>query len=100
MGQRRVFACFWNGQADSRENLGPGKSVRRVSGRSGPQAEILTEEVMKTSAIEGETLKRDSVRSSVARHLGLSRAGLPKADQHVDGLVEVCWMQRKITINR
>ncbi len=53
------------------------------------QAEILTEEAMKTSAIEGETLKRDSVRSSVARQLGLSRAGLPKVDRHVDGLVEV-----------
>ncbi len=53
------------------------------------QAEILTEEAMQTSAIEGELLSRDSVRSSVARHLGLSQAGLPKVDRHVDGLVEI-----------
>ena len=53
------------------------------------QAEILTEEAMQTSAIEGEFLKRDSVRSSVARRLGLSQAGLPRIDRHVDGLVEI-----------
>src|SRR3989338_7152590 len=53
------------------------------------QAEILTEEAMKTSAIEGEILKRDSVISSVARHLGLSQAGLPRPDRNVDGLVEI-----------
>jgi len=53
------------------------------------QAEILTEEAMKTSAIEGEVLKRDSVRSSVARHLGLSQAGLSRADRYIDGLVEI-----------
>ena len=53
------------------------------------QAEILTEEVIKTSAIEGETLNRDFVRSSVARHLGLPQAGLKAVDRHIDGLVEV-----------
>ncbi len=53
------------------------------------QAEILTEEALKTSAIEGEILSRDSVRSSVARHLGLSQAPLPRSERHVDGLVEI-----------
>lgn len=53
------------------------------------QAEILTEEAVKTSAIEGEILNRDSVRSSVARHLGLNEAGLPRAERHIDGLVEI-----------
>lgn len=53
------------------------------------QAEILVEETVKTSAIEGEILNRDSVRSSVARRLGLSEAGLPPAERHVDGLVEI-----------
>ena len=54
------------------------------------QAEILTEETVKTSAIEGEILNRDSVRSSVARHLGLSEEHrtMP-AGRQVDGLVEV-----------
>ena len=53
------------------------------------QVEILTEEAVKTSAIEGEILNRDSVRSSVARHLGLNEAGLPRAERHIDGLVEI-----------
>ena len=53
------------------------------------QAEILTEEALKTSAIEGEVLSRDSVRSSVARHLGLSQALLPQVERHIDGLVEI-----------
>ncbi|MBI4323146.1 MAG: Fic family protein [Candidatus Omnitrophica bacterium] len=53
------------------------------------RADILTEEVVTTSAIEGERLNRESVRSSVARHLGLPVAGLPPANRSVDGLVEV-----------
>lgn len=53
------------------------------------QAEILTEEAVKTAAIEGESLDRSSVRSSVARRLGLPTAGMPLAPRHVDGLVEV-----------
>ena len=43
------------------------------------QAEILIEETVKTAAIEGQTLHRDSVWSSVARRLGLPTAGLPAA---------------------
>lgn len=53
------------------------------------QADILTEEAIKTSAIEGERLNPQMVRSSVARHLGLSAAGLVPATRSVDGLVEV-----------
>ena len=53
------------------------------------QAEILTEEAIKTAAIEGESLDKDSVRSSVARRLGLPTAGLPPVARHIDGLVEV-----------
>lgn len=53
------------------------------------QADILTEEAIKTAAIEGERLNPQMVRSSVARHLGLSVAGLVPASRSVDGLVEV-----------
>jgi Fic family protein len=53
------------------------------------QAEILTEETIKTAAIEGENLDRSSVRSSVAIRLGLPTAGLPHPARHIDGLVEV-----------
>jgi Fic family protein len=61
------------------------------------KADILTEEAVKTSAIEGERLNRESVRSSVARHLGLPAAGLAPANRSIDGLVEVLWMPPKIT---
>ena len=52
------------------------------------QAEILIEEAMKTSAIEGEQLDVQSVRSSVARKLGLPSAGLP-FDRRVDDFVSM-----------
>ncbi|MEE8431146.1 MAG: Fic family protein [Candidatus Desulfatibia sp.] len=53
------------------------------------RAEILIEETVKTAAIEGQTLQRDSVRSSVAKRLGLPTAGLPAANRSTDGLVDV-----------
>jgi len=51
-------------------------------------AEVLAEETMNTSAIEGERLDKLSVRSSVARKLGLPSAGL-LVDRYIDGLVAV-----------
>jgi len=53
------------------------------------QADILTEETIKTAAIEGERLNPQIVRSSVARHLGLPTAGLGPSNRSVDGLVEI-----------
>lgn len=52
-------------------------------------AAILVEDGVTTSAIEGEQLDLDEVRSSVARHLGLPTAGLPAPPRAVDGLIEV-----------
>jgi Fic family protein len=51
--------------------------------------ESLTQEVVKSSEIEGEILNRDEVRSSIARRLGLDVAGMTAADRHVDGLVKM-----------
>ena len=53
------------------------------------QVEVLTIEGLTTSAIEGEALDPNAVRSSIARRLGLPVAGLPPAPRAVDGLVEV-----------
>lgn len=47
----------------------------------------VTDDVIKTSAIEGEQLDEDSVRSSVARRLGVDIGALAPADRHVDGVV-------------
>lgn len=52
-------------------------------------AAILVEDGVTTSAIEGERLDVEAVRSSVARHLGLATAGLPVAPRAVDGLIDV-----------
>src|SRR3990172_4706830 len=52
------------------------------------QAAFFTEEILKTSAIEGESLDVRSVRSSVARKLGLPSAGLP-VDRRIDNLMAV-----------
>lgn len=52
-------------------------------------ASILVEDGITTSAIEGEKLDLDAVRSSVARHLGLPTAGLPAVPRAVDGLIEI-----------
>jgi Fic family protein len=49
----------------------------------------LTDDVVKTSEIEGEQLNVESVRSSIARRLGVDIGALEPADRHVDGVVEM-----------
>jgi Fic family protein len=51
--------------------------------------ETLTEDVVKSSDIEGEKLDVNQVRSSVARRLGMDVGGLKAADRHVEGVVEM-----------
>ena len=49
----------------------------------------LTEDVIKSSEIEGERLDRDQVRSSIARRLGMDIGRLVPADRNVEGMVEM-----------
>ena len=49
----------------------------------------LTTEVVHSSAIEGEKLDPDEVRSSIAARLGLDASGLPPAGRDVDGIVDM-----------
>jgi len=49
----------------------------------------LTDDVIKSSEIEGEKLDADQVRSSVARRLGMDVGGLEPADRNVEGVVEM-----------
>jgi Fic family protein len=49
----------------------------------------LTDDVVKTSEIEGELLDVALVRSSIARRLGLDIGALAPVDRHVDGVVEM-----------
>lgn len=49
----------------------------------------LTDDVVKSSAIEGERLDPEEVRSSIARRLGLDAGGLVPASGDVEGVVEM-----------
>jgi len=49
----------------------------------------LTAEIVKSSAIEGEQLDPEQVRSSIARHLGMDIGGTPQVARHIDGIVEM-----------
>ncbi|MGH8760839.1 MAG: Fic family protein, partial [Burkholderiales bacterium] len=51
--------------------------------------QVLTEDVLKTSEIEGERLNPDAVRSSIARRLGVDIGALAPADRNVDGVVDM-----------
>ena len=57
--------------------------------RSEASLTSLTDEVVSTSAIEGERLDRDDVRSSVARRLGMDAATRQQAGRDVEGVVEM-----------
>ena len=49
----------------------------------------LTEDVLKSSEIEGERLDAEQVRSSIARRLGMDIGALKRADRNVEGVVEM-----------
>ena len=51
--------------------------------------QTLTQDVLKSSEIEGKILDADQVRSSIARRLGIEVAGLVPSDRNVDGVVEM-----------
>lgn len=83
---------------DANELLVPLGRVRRLQGELLSRADgmgleakvsVVTDEAVTTAAIEGEQLDRTRVRSSVAKRLGLSTAGMPGIDRNADGLVEV-----------
>jgi Fic family protein len=71
-----------------------GRLLGRLEGlgfdlRSEAHLVTLTEDVVKSSEIEGEALEPDQVRSSIARRLGLDVAGLVPSGRDVDGVVEM-----------
>lgn len=49
----------------------------------------LTDDVIKSSEIEGEDFNREQVRSSLARRLGLDISSLVPTDRSVEGIVEM-----------
>jgi Fic family protein len=57
--------------------------------RNEANLEILTQEIIKSTEIEGEILDREQVRSSIARRLGLDISGSVYSEHHVDGIVDL-----------
>ncbi len=53
------------------------------------QLASLTENVIKSSEIEGEVLEGAAVRSSIARRLGVAEASVTPADRRTEGVVEM-----------
>ncbi len=49
----------------------------------------ITEDVLRSTEIEGEVLAPEQVRSSIARKLGMGISGLVRSDRNVDGVVEM-----------
>ena len=95
--------CDWpNWRFDLAALAGPMAEVSRAQGllmgrladvgmalRNQASLAALTEDVVKTSEIEGEQLNVDSVRSSIARRLGVDIGALAPVDRHVEGVVEM-----------
>jgi Fic family protein len=71
-----------------------GRLIGRMEGlgfslRNEAMLQTLTQDVMKSSEIEGETLDQMQVRSSIARRLGMDIGALIPADRDVEGVVEM-----------
>lgn len=71
-----------------------GRLLGRMEGlgfelRREARLDMLTSDVVKSSAIEGEILNLQEVRSSIARRLGLEIGGLIPTSRHVDGIVDM-----------
>jgi Fic family protein len=71
-----------------------GRLIGRMEGlgfdlRSEAILTTLTDDVIKSSEIEGEDLNKAQVRSSIARRLGMDISGLVPADRNVEGVVEM-----------
>ena len=50
---------------------------------------VLTENIIKSSEIEGDILNKDEVRSSIARRLGIDIAGEIQISRNIEGVVEM-----------
>jgi Fic family protein len=80
--------------SEARKSQGLLLGKAEMIGLEGLQPHIrdsLTQEALTTSAIEGEKLDPESVRSSVARRLGLGTSGAPVAEskRNIEGLIDV-----------
>src|SRR3981081_3690263 len=93
------WPCFqWNSDGLAKQlaavRLRQGRLIGRMQALGFRQQEeavltTLTEDVLKSSEIEGEMLNREQVRSSIARRLGMDVGALAPADRNVESVVEM-----------
>jgi Fic family protein len=57
--------------------------------RAEANLQTLTEDIQKSSEIEGEFLNKEQVRSSIARRLGMASVAITPTDRNVEGIVEM-----------
>jgi len=57
--------------------------------RSQAILDTMTIEIIKSTEIEGESLDKEQVRSSIARRLGIDAGGLVQSERNVDGMVDL-----------
>lgn len=65
----------------------------------------MTEDIVKSSAIEGNNLNPEEVRSSIARRLGIEIGGMVPVNRDVEGIVEIMLdatqnFSKPLTVNR
>ncbi|GMQ82400.1 MAG: Fic family protein [Rhodothermia bacterium] len=71
-----------------------GKLLGRMEGigfslQNEAHLEVLTQDIIKSSKIEGVELQNETVRSSIAKRLGIDIGGLKPVDRYVEGVVEM-----------
>ncbi|WP_349509040.1 DUF4172 domain-containing protein [Neorhizobium sp. NCHU2750] len=62
--------------------------------------QALTNDVVKSSAIEGEQLDEQQVRSSLARRLGIDIDGYVTPNRSIEGIVQLRSTPQSIASNR
>lgn len=96
------YENWWNFSFDTSKVINRLAAVRAMQGRllgelssmgfslqNEAQLANMSIEIVKSSEIEGEMLNLEQVRSSVARRLGITTAGVAKTSRYVDGVVEL-----------
>lgn len=97
--QNPDWHCFkWNGEKIlillSKVKLAQGFLLGKMAAigfeiKNQALVEVLTENIIKSSEIEGEILNHEQVRSSIARKLGLETAGNIPIERNIEGVVEM-----------
>jgi Fic family protein len=77
------------GKVDSLPRQEKGATSGREAGHTATELDALLQNIVQSSAIEGENLNVESVRSSLAKRLGIKEAGLTPTTAQTEGLADL-----------